>query len=416
MSPDPASRTDRTIRLYPWYRFCRSLIFWQAVWFLYFQDQLSAAAAILLYAIYDVATTVLEVPSGWLSDRIGRRPTLILSGIAELAGAALLVLGGSFEVFVTAQILIGASMAFSSGTDSALLFESLAARGRDDEIERHEVRAWRFSFTALAVSAVTGGAMSMLTPVLPFAAGVAASIALVAVTWTLTEPPRAATAPGDTTNLSNLGDLARALSNPTLVWLSVLAIVMYAFSHVPFVFGQPFIQQALAGLGLDAQAPLLSGAVSTGMMLLSLTVSLAAPGLRQRLGLAGILLLAFGMQIALIGSLALTDAVAAIAILLLRMVPDSLSKPFITARIQPLLSDGTRATYLSLQSLLGRLLFAGSLAVASLSASDRAAMTYPQIQTVLASYAIAGLAIIAVLAIALRRVRIERPETHGGAS
>jgi hypothetical protein len=49
----------RNTQLYRWSRFLRSLIFWQAVWFLYFQNVLSATAAILLYAVYDVAATLL---------------------------------------------------------------------------------------------------------------------------------------------------------------------------------------------------------------------------------------------------------------------------------------------------------------------------------------------------------------------
>ena len=62
----------RNIRLYRWFQFFQGLLFWQAVWFLYFQGTLSAAEAVLLYAIFNVATTALEVPSGWMSDRLGR--------------------------------------------------------------------------------------------------------------------------------------------------------------------------------------------------------------------------------------------------------------------------------------------------------------------------------------------------------
>ena len=57
---------ERNIGLYRWSRFLRSLIFWQAIWFLYFQEVLSASEAILLYAVFDVAVTLLEVPSGYM--------------------------------------------------------------------------------------------------------------------------------------------------------------------------------------------------------------------------------------------------------------------------------------------------------------------------------------------------------------
>ena len=74
---EPSTLT-RNIALYPWFKFAQSLIFWQAVWFLYFQNVLSPAEAIILYAVYDISVTVLEVPSGYASDRLGRRRTLVV--------------------------------------------------------------------------------------------------------------------------------------------------------------------------------------------------------------------------------------------------------------------------------------------------------------------------------------------------
>ncbi|MGI9356810.1 MAG: hypothetical protein ACR2PF_16830 [Rhizobiaceae bacterium] len=84
---DPKSEMAKNVGLYPWFKFFQNLVSWQAVWFLYFQCELSASEAILLYAVYDVATTVLKVPSGYLSDRLGRRITLIAAAIAGFAGA-----------------------------------------------------------------------------------------------------------------------------------------------------------------------------------------------------------------------------------------------------------------------------------------------------------------------------------------
>ena len=37
---------QRNIALYPWFKFVQQLLFWQAIWFLYFESRLSAAEAI----------------------------------------------------------------------------------------------------------------------------------------------------------------------------------------------------------------------------------------------------------------------------------------------------------------------------------------------------------------------------------
>ncbi|MGY9057575.1 MAG: MFS transporter, partial [Alphaproteobacteria bacterium] len=137
---------NRNIVLYPWFKACRSLMFWQAIWFLYFQTSLSAADALLLAVVADMATTVLEVPSGYLADRVGRRITLLIGTAATVVACVLLGIGGPFMIFALAQVFMGLGSAFSSGTDSAFLYDSLLASGREGEVTSAEARAFRVSF------------------------------------------------------------------------------------------------------------------------------------------------------------------------------------------------------------------------------------------------------------------------------
>lgn len=372
---------------------------------MFFQTELSAAEAILLYAVFDVAVTVLEVPSGYMSDRLGRRKTLIASAWAAFGGAALLAVGDSFVTFAAAQILLGAGGALASGTDEAMLYESLSATNREDEIEQQEIIAWRYSFTALALSAVTGGAMSLLEPRLPFIVGAVAMVGLIWVTWRMSEPPRTQEV-AEGTELMRLSHLGAAFRNPVLMWFFALTVLMYGFSHLPFVFCQPFILEALDHMGLAATAPLVSGAVTTAMMTLSVLVSLIATQMRNALGLPLLLLGAFGLQIAISGFMALTDSALVLAILMLRMVPDALSRPFVLARIQPLLEDDSRATWLSLKSFAGRLLFAGALAIGAINTDSVDEMSYGEISSILGVATVIGLVAITLLALFARRIDV----------
>ena len=70
-----------------------------------------------------------------------------------------------------------------------------------------------------------------------------------------------------------------------LVWLFSLSVLMYGFSQIPFVFGQPFISEALSAAGWQAEAPLVDGSVSALMMIVSVVASLFAIKLRKRIGL-----------------------------------------------------------------------------------------------------------------------------------
>ena len=395
----------RNIALYPWFKVLQNLIFWQAIWFLYIQGKLGPAEAILIYVFYDLATMVLEVPSGYMSDRLGRRLTLLLSALAMVGGALMQVWVDSFAAFAACQLLIGASIAFASGTDSALLYESLAQDGKADQIERQEVRAWRYMFTSLAVSAALGGALFYINPALPYVATALAGGALFVVTLSFKEPDRSRQSEGGLSDV--LATLRTCLRQPVLLWLLAFSMAMYTFSHLPFVFGQPFIVESLTHLGFAAEAPVVSGLVTAAMMGVSVLASLWAFDLRARIGLAGMLLVAFGVQVALVVALSLSNAAPIIALLFLRMVPSALSTPFITARIQPVLSDNGRATYLSLQSFAGRIVFAVALSISAANTSDVAEMPYADIQAILIWFTVAGLALFAALALTVRRAGVD---------
>ncbi len=402
---DSSSPWARNVTLYPWHHFLYNLSFWQATWFLFFQDTLSAAEALLLYVVYDLSVTALEVPSGYMSDRIGRRFTLLASAFVYLIGLVALGAGTNFAVLCAGQILLGMARAFVSGTDESLLYQSLAAQNRTAEMETQSLRAWRFGFIGLGLSAVTGGAMALWSPSLPFYASAVAIFGALIIAFLFAEPP--SDTDSDKSEIARLRSLMGYFRKPVLLWLFVLGVIMYGYSHIPFIFGQPFISETLAQIGLQTEAPLVSGTVTALMMGLSVLVSLIAPTLRNRFGLASILLLAFAIQVGLAAALSVLGSLFAIALLLLRMVPDSLSTAFIQARLQHDLGDATRATFLSLKSFLGRLAFAGSVALAAGSTSSVGAMPLADIQSILWVYAVIGLVILAALAVAALRLNLE---------
>ncbi|MEK9880547.1 MAG: MFS transporter [Paracoccaceae bacterium] len=401
---------NRNIRLYPWFVFCRSLFFWQAVWFLFFQSKLTPAEAILLYAVYDISTMIFEVPSGYMSDRLGRKITLILSAGLGAFCCFFFIFGTDFLAFALGNLMLGASMALASGTDSALLFETLKAAGRENEIEDQEIRAWRFSFSAAAISALGGGLMAYGDYLSVFyATMLAQAFALIVVFFI--KPPAPAVSAGSnnkrsSTKLRFFDTVTIGFRHPALRWFLGFGTLAYMFSHVGFVFGQPFIFEALGSDQTQSFAVIVSGSVSAAMMGVSLLASAVSKRLRQRLGLAGILLFAFGIQISINGVLAIENSIYLSAILLLRMVPDAFSRPYILAAVQPLLANDNRATYLSMQSFLGRVIFAVTLYGAATYSGGVSPLPYDILQVILTTYFMAGLASFALFWSTARCLRV----------
>ena len=379
------------------------MLFWQALWFLYFQRELSAAEAILLYAVYDVTMTILEVPSGYFSDKIGRRITLVLSAALAAFGAGLQFFGGDFLIFALGNMLLGASGAFLSGTNSALLYESLAAEGREEEVEDQELRAFRFTFAGLAISALIGGLMALVDFRVAYAVTTLSFVIALVIALRFVNPPSRRQ---EGNQVGDLQALMTEIRKPALLWLFGFAILTYGYSHLPFIFGQPFILDVLTPLGLAAEAPLVAGGVVTTMMVLSLLASLAVGPVRRNLGVGTILVAAFALQVAISAAMAVSGSVLVIAILLLRMVPNAFISALTMARVQILVGDQMRATYVSIQSLVSRLVFSATLAIAAGGTPDTDQMARADIQAILGWYAVAGFAFVALLWFTARRAEL----------
>ncbi len=93
----------------------------------------------ILNAVWAVSIVLLEVPSGALADRIGRRKMIILASwlmLAEMAVIAFVPLGSAslvFAAWIINRILSGAAEAAASGADEALAYDSIP---RDEQDKR----------------------------------------------------------------------------------------------------------------------------------------------------------------------------------------------------------------------------------------------------------------------------------------
>ena len=117
----------------------------------------------LLNAIWAATIILAEVPSGALSDLVGRKKLLVWT-------AALMVLEMSvwafaprenttllFWLLATNRVLSGLGEASASGSDEALVYESLENAGRKDEWSRVLETMTKWQSVAFVVAMVAGG-------------------------------------------------------------------------------------------------------------------------------------------------------------------------------------------------------------------------------------------------------------------
>jgi len=388
----------RNVRLYPWFLAAGSVSPWLPVFFLFFSQRVGFDGALTLSAVYYAAVVLLEVPSGYASDRVGRVPTLLLSACLQLAAFAVFVSAGSLAMLALGQALMAAGAAFRSGSDSAFLHDSLAADACEADYAQAEARAGTVSMSATGVSCLLGGVLGSVDLVWPYALGGLASAVALFIALRFTEPPldRELALSGR----QQVTRLAALFGDRVLLWLLGYYVLAFALAHVPYEFYQPWIRLlgesgAGAWLAAGTKAPLVSGAVFAISMFGGALGSWLSIRIAARLGLPQLLLLANAVQLAIIAGLAIGLHPLLLLLVLGRNFAMAMSTPPMLAVIAPRMAPAQRATWLSLQSLAGRLGF--SLVLFALSGAVTSQLQWQALRDVLLACATLG----AVLSLAV---------------
>ncbi len=134
----------------------------------YFQSKgLTAGEVLSLQSIYSITCALMEVPSGYLSDKLGRRMTMIMGCLFYLIAYSIFTFGFGYWQIGIGEIFWGIGVSFLSGTDSALLFESLRVNKRLGEYKKIEGKAVSIGNISEATAGIVGGILASFMIELP---------------------------------------------------------------------------------------------------------------------------------------------------------------------------------------------------------------------------------------------------------
>ncbi|BET60026.1 MULTISPECIES: MFS transporter [Geobacter] len=343
----------RNIPLLYAFSFLQMTLFPMAVITLFWKDQigLSLSEILLLQSIFAVAMAVMEYPSGYISDRIGYRAALTAASALGIAGWAVYTAATSFRDVLIAEILLGIATSFISGTDSALLYESLKEQGEETAYARHEGRSTFFGQTGEAAGALFAGVLYARYPLLPFFLQVGVWVLALFLTRRLTEPARE--------RHHQASHLKEALASASYVFVRnrrlratiLLSIALGLASFYPVWLIQPYMRDS--GVPLASFGPIWAGA--------NLVVALfAVLSHRVRAGLGDRPMLLLLVLLVWVGYLGLGWTAGAWSFLFYYLLTAmrGMRGPLLLHLVQDEIPSANRAGMLSLQSLCFRLLFA----------------------------------------------------------
>ena len=389
---------SRNLGLYPLYAAAQNAHFWVPVFFLYFAERVSLAQLLTLEAAYYVAVVVLEVPSGYASDRFGRRAALLVSSVALVASYAIFFVAEGMTLLLTAQVLLAVGIAFNSGSDTSLHYDSLEASERAEEYGAREAKISRIALISRSFAALAGGFAATIELRFAYGLSLVAAVGALIVAFRFVEPPRAGRARAP---LSQLAECGRRARHRPLRWLLAFSVGATVMNHVPYEFYQPYLD-LLTGA---ESAPHVAWVAGVHASLVFGVASLAggrAHLLSERLGVTGALTATMCLQLVLIGSMAFTLSPVVAVLLLARSVPSAVEGPILNAAVTPRLPRHLRATYLSITSLVGRLGYA--ILLFSLGASADGAADWDVLSGLLVTALCVSGLISALLLVSARRI------------
>ena len=347
-----------------------------------------------LSAIYYLSVFVLEVPSGYFSDRIGRRTTLLLAASSLVGSYCCFIIGAGYWWFAAGQFLLASGIAMQSGTDTAFLYDSLKTLGREAEYAQREADAEQWGMIMLAIATLSGGALGLIDLRLAYVFSLCSAVTMGILAWRFTEPvhtPDSVSLPQSFVTVV-LSCLAR-MRDPVLGWIFAIVVVLYAMAHIVYEFYQPYISLLqLPLLEASAYAPLISGVVISISMFGGAIGARASVAWQGRLGLVGLLALAMFIQLGIVAAMAVAISPLVLMLVSARNFPMSLVVAPVRSAIAPRISREQRATYLSLQGLSERLFFALLLLGLAVDLEKGAPVNEPALLGILTSTLWIGLA------------------------
>jgi MFS family permease len=156
---------------------------------LFFQEHgLSLTEVMILQAIYSLSVALFEIPSGYIADIFGRKQTIVFSTIFSFIGFLVFSFYGGFYAFALAQVLVGIGGSLMSGSDIAIIYDTLLETKSKTSYTKIEGRNYAIGNFSEAAAGILGGFLAVGSLYLPIYVQTSILFFSIPIALTLVEP------------------------------------------------------------------------------------------------------------------------------------------------------------------------------------------------------------------------------------
>lgn len=235
------SKASRNIALLKWHGFATDFSLWAPLAIIYFAKVTgSYMLGLAVFSATMLSAAIWELPTGIFSDYFGRKMTLVAGSAAYMLSVLAYALSGSFGGLIIGAVLEGLGRAFYSGNNEALVYDNLAAEGKENEYAEHTGKIGAMGQWAAAISAILTSLTAIVSLRLVIWLSVIPQILCVLLALALTESRKVSPIEGNVFSHTKMA-LKLFKTNVKLRWLSIASIVEYGIGESSYQFQSAFV-------------------------------------------------------------------------------------------------------------------------------------------------------------------------------
>lgn len=143
------------------YKFLQSLDISAAIWMLYLAFKgLSLVEIGIIEGVFHVVSLIFEVPTGAIADILGRKNTIVIGRLLSALSSILMLISTTFGGFAIAFAVQAVSYNLNSGSEEALVYDSLKLIGGEAEYIKINGTLNLIIEVAQGVAVLVGGILS----------------------------------------------------------------------------------------------------------------------------------------------------------------------------------------------------------------------------------------------------------------
>jgi len=341
------------IKKFYWFSFFSEWVFWVPVIVLFWQaNGLSLTEIMILQSLFAISLVLLEVPTGIVADRVGRKQSLVWGSLFVVIGFTAYFLGHNFWQFFGAEFILAIGGSFISGANSAFVYDSLKQAKKENNFKQVWGNSKSLGYLAAAITGILGGFIAVYSLRLTWVPSIFGMIILFFVALSFTEPKHYKRVAKSKSYLQHTKEsFKEAFTNKNLLFLLLFNSILTLVARVSLWFYQPYMNQS--GLPL-----VYFGVVWASFNIFAIVGSKSADKLENKLGERWSL---WFMIIAMFLSLVFMSywfALFGIVFIFLQQFVRGFSPPVLQDYTHKHLTSEKRATLLSIQNMAGSLVFA----------------------------------------------------------